>query len=307
MYDSDIPLWETAKRPVIKIHGSIDNYSSLVASSEDYRACEARLREGALGAVVKQIFATKTCILCGYSAKDSDFKGIFQTIKDGLGRLARTHYLVSPFVSDEEAAQLKADFGIIAIKTDATHFLEVVKSHMREKFCFSDDEAFMEIAHDLAEFKEMHFDFVDGLDLKTNPHLIFSIAYQDGVIHALERIVDRGMAGEFSDLHEVQGRLLAYSEKIKGYAKERNYWDVSYFKGYQNGMIRFLLLNDKEEVDPPSIPECFHPGQGELELDEFDKIVRPNPEIHKGALREARKRTANLADGDLVVQHLPWG
>ena len=32
VYDSDIPLWDTAKRPVIKIHGSIDNYSSLVAS-----------------------------------------------------------------------------------------------------------------------------------------------------------------------------------------------------------------------------------------------------------------------------------
>lgn len=136
VYDSDIPFWEGAKRSVIKIHGSIDNYSSIVASSEDYASCEKRLREGALGAVVKQIFATKTCIFCGYSAKDSDFQRIFRTVQDGLGQFARTHYLVSPFISDEEAIALKEEFGIISIRTDATHFIQTIKEHMAEKLVF---------------------------------------------------------------------------------------------------------------------------------------------------------------------------
>ena len=306
VYDSDIPLWETAKRPVIKIHGSIDNYSSLVASGEDYKICEERLREGALGAVVKQIFATKTCIFCGYSAKDSDFRSIFKTIQDGLGRLARTHYLVSPYVSDDEADQLKAEFGIIAIRTDATHFIDIAKSHMGEKYCFSKDDAFDTILDDLIDFQETHLEFVDGVNLKSDPHLIFCVSYQDGVIHALQRIVDRRMTGDFSDLHKVQGQIHLYDEKIEAYRKSRNYWDAAYFTGYRNGLIRLVLLNAESDEDAPSIPEFYHPGIGEIDMEEFDEFVRTNPEIHKGALKEARRRTLNLAD-DIIVQHLPWG
>ena len=306
VYDSDIPLWDTAKRPVIKIHGSIDNYSSLVASSEDYKFCENRLREGALGAVVKQIFATKTCILCGYSAKDPDFQSIFRTIQDGLGRLARTHYLISPYVTDDEAEQLRSEFGIVAIRTDATHFLRTTKSHMESKYCFASDDSFEAIVDDLIGFHETHMDFVDKADLKLEPHLIFAISYQDGVIHALQRLIDRRMTGDHSDLHRVQGQISKYEEKIESYRKDRNYWDVAYFTGYRNGLIRLVLLNSKIDDDPPSIPECYHPGIGEIDLEEYDNLVRKNPEIHKGALREARRRTSDLGEG-IVVQHLPWG
>lgn len=308
VYDSDIPFWESAKRPVLKIHGSIDNYSSIVASTEDYVACEKRLREGALGAVVKQIFATKTCIFCGYSAKDADFRLIFQTIQDGLGQFARAHYLVSPFVSDDEAAALREEFGIIAIRTDATHFIDTVKDHMRAKLCYSRDNSFSEIQSDMKAFYAMHQEFVESYNPKEKPHLIFATAYQDGVLHAFERIVDRAMTGEFSDLHAVQGRIAAYEAKIAEYKRVKNQWDAAYFTGYQNGLMQFVMLNSKTNEEVPPIPECFHPGQGELYLDEFNKMVRPNPEIHKGALKEARRRTAEFpADEDLVVQHLPWG
>lgn len=138
VYDSDIPFWDSAKRPVLKIHGSLDNYSSIIASTEDYERCEERLREGALGAVLKQIFATKTCIFCGYSARDKDFRRIFSTIQAGLGQFARTHYLVSPFVTEDEAQELQASFGILSVRTDASHFVETIKEHMQEKFCFSE-------------------------------------------------------------------------------------------------------------------------------------------------------------------------
>lgn len=307
VYDSDIPFWEGAKRSVIKIHGSIDNYSSIVASSEDYLNCEKRLREGALGAVVKQIFATKTCIFCGYSAKDSDFQKIFRTIKDGLGQFSRTHYLVSPFVSEDEAAILKNEFGIVCIRTDATHFVKTIKEHMAEKFCFSVDEVFDLIRSEYDSFYDMHIEFVRSYKTKEQPHLIFSTAYQDGVLHAYERILDRQMAGEFSDLHAVQSRIRAYQDKIEGYRKAKNYWDVAYFTGYQNGLLQFVLAHADEVEEYPAVPECFHPGKGEMELEEFNEVVRGNPEIHKAALKEAKRKTSDLSDDEIVVQHLPWG
>lgn len=262
VYDSDIPFWETAKRPVIKIHGSIDNYSSLVASSSDYHICESRLREGALGAVVKQIFATKTCILCGYSAKDTDFKSIFRAVQDGLGRFARTHYLVSPHVTEEEAERLKEEFGIVSIRTDATHFVETIKSHMQDSFCWSRDETFDQILDDLIEFRDMHLDFANSINLRESPHLLFALSYQDGVIHALQRIVDRHMAGDFSDLHKVQGQISLYDDKCDEYRKLKSLADVSYFRGYRNGLMRLVYLNSKLEDDPPVIPEFYHPKLG---------------------------------------------
>lgn len=307
VYDSDIPFWESAKRPVLKIHGSIDNYSSIVASADDYAGCENRLREGALGAVVKQIFATKTCIYAGYSAKDKDFRRIFQTIQDGLGRFARSHYLVSPFVSDDEAAELKDQFGIIAIRTDATHFIEIVKQHMREKLGYSRDDSFKEISESMHEFRELHYDFVNSYHPKQQPHLIFATAYQDGVLNAFERIVDRAMTGEYADLHKLDAQIAGYSQMIADYKKARNYWDLAYFTGYQNGLIQFALINSKDDDDVPPLPECFHPGLGELYLDEFNDKVRDNPDIHKGALKEAQKKASKFRDDeDMVVQHLPW-
>lgn len=308
VYDSDIPFWESAKRPVLKIHGSIDNFSSIIASTEDYALCEERLRQGALGAVVKQIFATKTCIFSGYSAKDKDFRRIFQTIQDGLGKFARAHYLVSPYITDNDIVELRDSFGIIAIKTDATHFINTVKIHMREKFCYSSDASFERISEEMVEFREMHYNFVNSYHPRKQPHLIFSTAYQDGVIHAFERIVDRSMTGEFSDLHDVQSRIRGYEAMIEEYKKKKNYWDVSYFRGYQNGLLHFVLINSKGDEVIGDIPECFHPGKGELYMEEFDEIVRPHPHVHKGAFKQAQKMVSKFSEeADVVVQHLPWG
>lgn len=308
VYDSDIPFWETAKRPVVKIHGSIDNYSSLVASSEDYEKCESRLREGALGAVLKQMLATKTCLFFGYSAKDKDFRRVFKTVQDGLGTFARSHYLVSPFVSDDEADNLLEEFGIIAIRTDATHFVEIIHDHMQQKFCFSSDTAFEQIETELVEFRELHYEFVRSYNPRRDPHLIYATVYQDGVIHAFERIVDRALTGEFANLHDVQNRISGYEQKIAECRKSRDYWNLAYFKGYQNGLMHFVFYNQEANEELPPIPECYHPGQDELYLDEFDEIVRGNPEIHKLAYSKAKKITARFKDdADLVVQHLPWG
>jgi hypothetical protein len=308
VYESDVPFWEVAKRPLLKIHGSVDNYASIVASTADYVACEQRLREGALGAVLKQLFATKTLIFCGYSATDPDFLNLFNIIQTGLGAFARTHYLISPFVTEDDTERLAA-LNIIPIRTDASYFLEVVKEHMCEKFCFSRDFSYAFIGKILKAIIEKHFSFTRSYRPGKAPHLIFSTVYQDGLIHAFQRILDLAHTGEYADLHKVRAQVGLYEDKIEGLWKARDYYEVSYFTGYLSGLAFFDLVNTCDAKDLPSLPPFFHPGVGHIVSDkEFDRLVRNNPTVHKSALKQAQRivNRAGAADAE-VIQHLPWG
>lgn len=308
VYDYDMPFWDTAKRPLLKIHGSIDNYSSIVASSEDYVACETRLREGALGAALKQIFATKTIIFCGYSASDQDFLNIYKTISSGLGKFARTHYLISPFLSESQIENFKKELNIVAIKTDATNFLTVVRNHMENKFCFSKKESKERIIENLIQLHEAHNDFVASYNPFETPHLMFSTVYQDGLIHAFQRILDQWHTGQYADLHYIRGQSQLYDNKISQHLKKKDYREVSYFTGYQTGLIQFDMINSIPDEDVPELPHFFHPGAGWMCKEQFDDEVRNFPEVHKGAYKQAKRLMARLGtSGDVVLQHMPWG
>ena len=185
VYDSDLAFWENADRPLLKIHGSIDNLSTIVASSADYRECEERLTHGRLGDVLRLIFATKTVIFVGYSATDSDFLNIYKNVMGSMGKFARRHYLVSPFVESDKVEALIQELNIHAMCTDATHFVEVIKAHMQQKFCFAYDEAYDDI-------------FTKSYSVFDEPHLIFATAYQDGLIHCFQRILDRRYTNDFA-------------------------------------------------------------------------------------------------------------
>lgn len=305
VYESDVPFWESARRSVLKIHGSIDNYTSIVASSEDYRFCESRLRDGALGAVLKQIFATKTCIFMGYSATDDDFLSIYNSVRKGLGTLARSHYLISPFLSDQDCVRI-SDLNLIPVKTDATYFLSAVKSHMIQKFCYAPDVAYERVMRPLVDLYDEHFDHTSSFMAKDSPHLMFSAVYQDGLIHAFQKILDLKKTGQYSDLHYVRGQISAYEKAISEYTRKRDYWEVSYFSGYLVGLEYFDIASIEEEEELPELPMYFHPGAGPIDSAEFDARIRHNPGFHKGALAQARsilKRQPGLE----VVKHLPWG
>ncbi len=304
VYESDVPFWGLAKRAVLKIHGSIDNYASIVASTEDYTKCAERLRDGAIGAVLKQLFATKTFVFCGYSASDSDFISIFEAIRSGLGAFARTHYLISPFLTDEQTYRL-SHLNIVGIKTDASYFMKTIKQHMIAKYCFASDESYGEIFDTLLSIREEHRTFVSTYKPADHPHLIFATVYQDGLIHAFERILDEQSSGRFSDLHFVQRQIDGYEQMIRRYKTERNYWEVCYFTGYMTALEYFSMIDMMEDSDIDTIPSYFHPGIGYLSREAFDDSVRDFPDIHKGALAQARKILRHSAGAE-VIQHLPW-
>jgi hypothetical protein len=131
--DRDIALWPVAQRKVLKIHGSISNYGSIVATRADYRACENRLQSGLLGAHLKSLLSTKTIVFVGYSLRDEDFLQIYGAVREGLKDFHRQAYFVAPEIGDDDRTRLK-ELNLHFIETDGTFFIQQVKRMLERKF-----------------------------------------------------------------------------------------------------------------------------------------------------------------------------
>lgn len=81
----DISLFDDTSRHVLKIHGSINNLSSIVATKSDYEACYERLQNGVIGAQLKSILAKKTVVFIGFSFGDEGFFSNFKISKKRNG------------------------------------------------------------------------------------------------------------------------------------------------------------------------------------------------------------------------------
>jgi len=302
--DPDLAFWEAANRRVLKLHGSITNLGSIVATACDYKTCQERMNIGVLGGVLKTLLATQTIVFIGYSLSDFDFSAIYEFVTTQMGSMRKQSYVVTPDPSEEERFR-KA--GLIPVITDGTHFLNQIKKHAVAKGYMLDDEMY-DAASDLLErvrleHRKLHRKF----ELSSHPELIYAASYQDGIMHALERVIElRG-----SGLYSQTGRN---SVSIKGYLnwkKEKRrlgmYEDVAYIDGYVNALT-YLLMNPRERKEV-GIPFYYAFGINAVifTLDDFRRALNRWPAAHKASLRRARRFSRRLSPGSSVeFHHLPW-
>src|SRR5690606_30134800 len=91
----DFAFYNVEARKVFKIHGSISNYGSIVATSEDYTRCYKNLQTGIIGSFLKTILATKVVVFVGYSFSDFDFNKIYNYLKKEMGNILPHCYIVT--------------------------------------------------------------------------------------------------------------------------------------------------------------------------------------------------------------------
>lgn len=258
--DKDMAFWNGNKRSVLKIHGSISNYGTIIATNSDYQRAEESLHKGLLGSKLKSILAEKNIIFIGYSFSDTDFKEIYNFVKNSIGEFHKQSYVVTPFESEAKKFE-KLNF--IPIITDGSYFIEQIKQRaINENLLLSD-----EIYHDanyllnilIIEHEKIH----QTINIKNNPHIIFTMAYQDGMIDAIERALNFMGTGEYSNPSYLENTILMYEKIAKEEYKNNNYQGLSYFKGYIMALT-FLCIPKKER---PSItpPIYFLCGISEIE------------------------------------------
>jgi len=293
--DEDFAFWDQPFRKVFKLHGSINNPGSIIATEDDYKRCYKKLNSNAIGGALKQLLATKTVIFIGYSFKDIDFNRIYRYLRKNMGSILPHSYFVT--LSDIQEKELK-EFSPTIIKTDATFFLSALKQKLIKENQLISDEVYSFALRDLIKIETIH-QKLSNQNIKKNPSLILCLAYQDGLIHALERAMQKRNTGEYSHVCRVRSSIENYFKFRKAFLAKRHYFDVAYIDGYLVGLSLFIP-KIKKEIGLP-IYYIFG-AQPIFTHKSFIRDSKRSQSIHKSSFFWAEKESKKYQDG-MVLQH----
>jgi len=293
-------IQDTPGRKVFKLHGSIYNYGSIVATEEDYRKCYRRLSTGIIGAKLKILLMSKTLVFFGYSFDDEDFQSVYHLLKKEVGGMIPQLYVVT---LDEQAREKLNSRGIKAtpVITSATFFVEQLKKKLVEDKLMLPDEQYNGIDKGLEDVYVEHMK-TSTLGLAKHSDSFYSLLYQDGLQHAFQRLLATKKSGQNSCAQKVINIVNSYDALIKVRLHEGNYPDVAYFTGYMNGLIYFL--SDKK--GRRSLPLYFLFGCGDImNFKHFIKLEKDAARLHKSAHKMAEKIASKASEG-LVFHRKPF-
>lgn len=297
----DFVFWNTDKRHVLKIHGSISNLGSIIATKDDYNKCLDNLNKGIIGSTLKTILANNTVVFIGFSFGDEDFDQIMTYLQAELNDFSPHIFIIS---LDPNMNSHIAYKNTTCITTDGTFFLHQLKLLLQNEKLITNTNSKPLIEFSHRTLQDYH-QKVSQLPLIKYPNNIFCLAYQDGILHAFERFIQLYNSGVYNNPTYLPRIARAYEDlRVKCFENE-NYWDSSYYEGYQNGII---LIEACE--DDPSIlkyfPYFYLPNATNV-LDSYEAYITN------------LKNTSNLSDKfndfaykiakdkeNLVVHHPPY-
>lgn len=295
--ESDWAFWESDGRKVFKLHGSINNPGSIVATEADYDECYRNLNEGLVGAQLKNLLATKTVVFLGYSFRDSDFARLYNLLKDRMRDiLPRSFVVVS---ESSKVSELAKDMQII--ETDATYFIHKLKDTLPPD-CFIPDRYFDEISAALDDIVEINLRLLDEQPMSRDPAVLMSGLYHDGLKDAFFHQLDNLSSGVYSHRCKVREKAGAYERLQKEKVREDKWADVAYLEGYINGLTFLLLGQEGREA----LPRYYVVGyEGELcTYEQFGQVSPSFETLSPDAFRVAKRISDGIAPGDLIV-HRP--
>lgn len=119
MQDSDAPMYHLDQHNLLKIHGSVDRPTTLVASTEDYE--NYAYTHARLLAKAAESMQNNTVLFVGYGLRDEHLRHLLSSIRRTNAQWARKAYAVGFY--DEVRTKLLASRGIEVIPEDADNFL----------------------------------------------------------------------------------------------------------------------------------------------------------------------------------------
>lgn len=187
------------------------------------------------------------------------------------------------------------------IKTDATYFLRELKDGLVTKKQLIPDSVFPAVISKLLRIKKIHFSLAK-IDIKRDPFMILCLSYQDGIIHAFERIMENWHSGYYSHLCRVEDSIKSYFKLRKAFLKKKRYFDVAYIDGYIIGLFQLIPDLSKEAGFPMYYAFNSMPL---FDYRSYQKAGLANKKGAKAAYNWAKKEAKKYRSG-IVLQHTPF-
>ncbi|MCK4462401.1 MAG: hypothetical protein KAW46_11395, partial [candidate division Zixibacteria bacterium] len=148
------------------------------------------------------------------------------------------------------------------------------------------------------EFSEKH----SHVDI---PQVVYALAYQDGMMHAFDRAIQRRKTGEYSDPATVAQVFDIYTSIRKQKLRQKRYDDVAYVQGYLMALRYMMLgLEDRMRIEVPFF-FAFGINRKLVTLEDFEEVIPSLPAAHKASYKHARKQLASSGDDHTVRYHHP--
>lgn len=295
----DIGLYDMPGRRVLKVHGSMSNLASIIATEADYERRLSDLGSNVMGALLRQMLATRPVVFIGYSLRDWNFRRLYSALRADMAEFAPRAYLVTPFGDDGQVDE----FGLTVIKTSGVQFLAQLKQAMIGP-CFIDDSVYDRVDQ-LFDLMDEADQFAKTISHKKYPALIHCWAYHDGMRDACFRIAHRRATGEYSDRHHVIAMLKSYDQLYDGAVEDGRFTDAAYLDGYSNAL--FVLMSDEEEDMSANVPLYFLYGADSSmrSQEEFLEALEHSRRRSPKARKEARTFADAIPEG-MVRSHAPF-
>lgn len=303
----DIALWKMAGRKVLKIHGSISNLASIVATEDDYARCLDGMNSNLMGSLLRNFLATKTVVFIGYSLSDWNFRWLYEALISDMNEFAPRAYFVSPFGIDAEDEKT---FRLKTIQTSGVKFLQELKQ-ANYGHCFIKDSNYERVATYAQDISEAER-FAKTLSHKEFPAVIYSWAFHDGAQDACYRIMIRRPSGEYSSRQYVRSRIDSYEILADQAWENEQYWDHAYIEGYATAL--FIMLDDYEDMWEEhgelleSAPRYLAYGLDDNKLQSREDFLEAMTLSRRRATKQrmaARKITDNIPEG-MIITHEPF-
>jgi NAD-dependent SIR2 family protein deacetylase len=288
----DYAFWNLPGRKVFKLHGSMNNLGTIVATEEDYARCYRRLRDGPIGGSLKHLLATRRIVFIGYSFGDSDLDRILNFVRREMGDVLPRSFLVTPHSYDGRDFPQER-----VITTDGTYFMRRLKQAAVDHGVMRPDSVYATIDELAMRVSRARQRSARAFKVGKFPAAIYNWAYQDGLLHAFGRILALESSGEYSNTHS--HRVASYELARKGALRTRQYFDAAYILGYRNG----LMALEMNAGDTELMPVYFVWGSGHdlRDFGDFKGELLVAPRLHRAATRKAERIVAG--SGGLVPVH----
>jgi hypothetical protein len=297
--DKDISLWDVAERKVLKVHGTIANLGSIVATRTDYKKCARKLNTGVIGGLLKSLLATRTTVFIGYSLRDDDLLQLYNATRKHLADFHRQAYFIAPQISEDDRSRLTG-MNLRLIETDGTFFVSKLKEHAYSKLDICSDEMYEAVGAFLHDVQTAHIWLNDTFNVRKHPQILIANWYQDGLLHALERIVRLRNSGRYSDRQRLIGLVQSYEQFGKRYLRQKNYSDAAYCEGYANGML-YALASQDGGGKPPLF---FHFNLFiSSSRSAYQRAINKLPAMHKGMHKYLTRVVDKYPGHDGIVIH----